>query len=447
MRGRAAVPAWPGLILLLAAAAPLAAEGPMRLTLKQAVDIATAPEGNTRVRLVNEAMAQARSRAAQSRAALLPNFDASVSEMNQTRNLAAFGIRIKLPLPGFSFPERVGPFNTFDARISGTQTVFDFGAIRRFQAARAAASASEAEGDSTRDQVAAQVAALYINALSARAHVEAAEANVRLAQALADTAENRRRAGTGTAIEATRAQVQLANERQRLLVARNQLRRSELELLRGMGVNLATEVELADRLEYRAAEALPESEAIERALSARADFRAQRNREAAARLNYSGAKLERLPSVAGFGDYGTIGIGMNSAVPTRTYGVSMRLPLFDGGRRDARRAESASLLRAEQVRTADLRSQIELEVRVALDALRSAEEQVKVAAEGLSLAEREVEQARRRYEAGVANSIEPTDAQTRLQRARDNNIAALAAYNLARINVAQAMGNLRQTIQ
>ena len=49
--------------------------------------------------------------------------------------------------------------------------------------------------------------------------------------------------------------------------------------------------------------------------------------------------------------------------------------------------------------------------------------QVKVAQEGLELADNELAQARRRYEAGVANSLEVTDAQTRLERARDNQTA------------------------
>ena len=96
------------------------------------------------------------------------------------------------------------------------------------------------------------------------------------------------------------------------------------------------------------------------------------------------------------------------------------------------------------MRTNDLKEQIELDVRLALDALRSAEEQVKVAKEGLELAENELAQARRRYDAGVAGGLEVTDAQTRLERARDNQTAALYQYNVARVDLAQAMGNVRE---
>jgi outer membrane protein TolC len=98
------------------------------------------------------------------------------------------------------------------------------------------------------------------------------------------------------------------------------------------------------------------------------------------------------------------------------------------------------------VRTGDLKQQIELDVRLALDGLRSAEDQVKVAKEGLELADSELTQARRRYDAGVTNSLEVTDAQTRLERARDNETQALYNYNVARIDLAQAMGNMRRSI-
>jgi outer membrane protein TolC len=116
--------------------------------------------------------------------------------------------------------------------------------------------------------------------------------------------------------------------------------------------------------------------------------------------------------------------------------------VFDGGRRDARRAETASQMREERIRTADLKDQIDLDVRLALDSLRSADDQVKTAEEGLGLSEQELAQAERRYKAGVANSVEVTDAQTRLSRARDNRIEALYNYNVARIDLGTAMGTI-----
>ncbi len=124
----------------------------------------------------------------------------------------------------------------------------------------------------------------------------------------------------------------------------------------------------------------------------------------------------------------------------------MRVSLFDGWKRDARRAESASLYRAEKVKTNDLRDQIELDVRLALQSLRSADAEVKAAEEGLQLSQNELAQAQRRYKAGVSNSVEVTDAQTRLQRARDNRINALYNYNVARIDLGTATGTIRNML-
>src|SRR5262249_15126406 len=160
-------------------------------------------------------------------------------------------------------------------------------------------------------------------------------------------------------------------------------------------------------------------QARKNALETRPDLKSQTEREENARISNNATKMERLPSLAAFADYGAIGTGIDHASPTRTYGVSLRVPIFDGGRRDARRAEAASKARAEKTRTQDLKEQVELDVRLALDSLESADAQIKVAREGLQLAENELEQARRRLDAGVAVSLEVTDAQTRLVRARD----------------------------
>lgn len=436
----------PCFLLLAPAAWPQG--GPVvELSLRRAVEIALAPQGNARIRLAEEAVRQAESRSAQTRAALLPNIEASVSQQNQLRNLEAFGLRLEAPVPGIAIPKVVGPFNTFDARAAATQTVFDFSSVRRWQASRAGIGTAGAERDAMRDLIARQVAGLYLAGIRAEARVQTAEANVALAEDLVKLAQNQLAAGAGTAIEVSRAQVQLANERQHLLVAENERRRAHLELLKALGMRLDAQPRLAETLEYAPAEAVAVEETLAQALEARSDYRAQRQREEAARLSYSSARMERLPSVVGFADYGSIGTSIHNAIPTRTFGLSLRLPVFDGGRRDARRGESRSQLEQERIRTRDLREEIELEIRLALDTLHSSEEQVRVAQGGRVQAEDELDRARRRYAAGMASSLEITDAQTRLARARDNYIAALFLYNQARLDLWQATGALREKIQ
>lgn len=438
------------IVLVLGMTATLAAEerGPLSLSLKRAVEIATSQEGSTPIQLSAESLKQAELRSKEARAALLPDVEGAFSYENRTANLAAMGISLtRLPFPGFEFPTFVGPFLTMDARASVTQSVFDVSSIRKFQASKVGVSAARSDSESASEQVAAVVARAYLGAVRADTDVETAQANVMLSQAVLRQAENQKNAGTGTGIEITRARVQLANDQQRLLVTENARRAAHLQLLRAMGVRLDTEVQLTDGLQYVAVDALTLENARAQALRDRPDYKAQQEREANARLMASATVMERLPSLAAFGDYGSSGSAFSNSLPTRTYGISLKVPLWDGARRDARRAESASQHRAEAIRTNDVREQIELDVRLALDALSSAQDQVKVAKDGLDLAESELEQARRRYQAGISDSLEVTDAQTRLERARDNQTAALYNYNVARIDLAQAMGVVRRTIQ
>ena len=434
------------LLLLLALTVPAVAQQPIQLSLKQAVEAALEPNGNTRVQLADEMVRQAEAQSAQVRAQLLPDVSASVGKQSQTRSLSALGLKSDELPQGAQLPSVVGPYSTFDARGTVTQKVFDFSAIRRFQAARTGKDAAEEENSNIRDEAAAEVARLYLAGVRAQAVLNTAHANVELSQALLALANSQKQAGTGTGIEVTRAEVQLSNDRQHLLVAQAEFTKARLELLKGVGLEMRTPVEFTDPLTYTPATTRSFDEALKLAEEALPSLRAQKKREQSASLSHSAVSLERLPSVVAFADYGTTGLSASETQPTRTFGLSVRIPIFDGGAREARRAESASLLREEKIRSKDLERDVELKIRIALDAMDSADAQVQAADEGLTLAGNELEQAQRRYTAGVASSVEVTDAQTRLQRSRENRIAALYNHALARIDLAAATGTIQQLV-
>ena len=262
------------------------------LTLKQAVDLALAPDGSTRVKLAEEAILQAEARSAEARSSLLPDVEGAISEQNQTRNLKAFGFTFpKLSIPGFSIPTFVGPFDVFDARASVTQSIFDFSSIRSYQASKLAVEAVKADNQGTRDQVADQVARAYLNGLRAQAALETAQANVELSEALLKLAQSQKAAGTGTGIEITRADVQLANDRQQRVVAENGVERSHLELLKVIGLRLGNPVELTGSLVYVPVENVDAAQALATARENRAELKAQQHREESSKLSYSAVKI------------------------------------------------------------------------------------------------------------------------------------------------------------
>jgi outer membrane protein len=429
--------------IFLLSAGLACAQDTLPLSLKRAVEIALAPEGSPRVALAEESIRQSQTGVAQARAAFLPDIETSVTDQSETVNLRTFGLNFPLPA-GLAFPSLVGPFSVFDARATAQQSVLDFSSIRKYQSSKVAVEATKADAETTRNQVSDAIARAYLACLRADAKLETERANVDLSDALLKLAQRQKTAGTGLAIEVTRAQVQLANDRQNLIVAENDRRRAVLQLLRAIGLNLDAPITFTDKLAYKAIDLAPVEEALDKAHKERAELKAQAKREEIARLNYGSVKAERLPSLSAFGNYGAIGEDIIGSLPTHAVGITLKVPIFDGGRRDARRAESLSELRQEQIRSRDVKQQVDLDVRLALDSIRSAASQVETSREGLALAENELAQARRRYEGGVTNSIEVTDAQTRLDRARDNEIAALYNYNLARLDLATATGSIAE---
>ncbi len=411
------------------------------LSLAKAVEIATSPDGATRVRLAREAISQADSRRRQALGLLLPNVDGSYTFRSFTNNLSAMGINLS-SIPYVQIPLLVGPLETNDARATASQSLFDLPAIRRFQAAKAQARAARADEDAATNQTKGAVAKAYLNALRAEAALDAARANVALAERILRQARSQKAAGTGTGIEITRADVTLANERQRLTVAEEDRNTARLRLLREMNLDLDVEPQLTDKLETAPDEAPSPAQALEAARLLRPELKAQAERQHAAELTHQSLKAERLPSAAAFGDYGTLGKAGAQMLPTRSVGISVKVPLWDGGRRDARRGEAASQLRQETIRSRDTAQQVELEIRLSIEALKSADSQAVTALTALNESEKELAQAERRVDAGVASGLEVTDAQARLARARDNRVTALYRQRSARIDLGVAVGNL-----
>ena len=132
------------------------------------------------------------------------------------------------------------------------------------------------------------------------------------------------------------------------------------------------------------------------------------------------------------------------ALPTRSVGVRMNVPIFNGGATYGRIKSAKSRETQSELRLNDTRQQVEQDVRNTLQTLATAAKQVASAEQQVKLAERELEQSRDRFSAGVGDNIEVLNAQTALENARNAQVAALTAYNSARINLAAALGRAEE---
>jgi len=411
----------------------------LRLTLDQAVGLAL--KQNTTAQIAILQAAQSEQDKNISRADLLPQASANISDEAQKVNLLAqFGGRT--PFPGF--PKTLGPYQVFSAGPTFGMPVFDLSLWRRYQAARDTVNASKANSLSTREQVILLVVSQYIGTLRAMANVEASQSRVSLAQALYDQAADLQKEGVGTGIDTLRANVELQNEKQRLIEAETDRETSLFALSRLLNLDPRQNVELADSLSFFETPQPEVETSIDYALAERQEWKALESQIKAAEYQKKASQDSRLPSLRFDGDFAYVGTSGNTALPTYTYQASVNMPLFTGGRIHAEIVRADLEIRRLEQQKDDLRNQIALDVKTALLNLQSARNEVQVANLGVQLSKEEVDQARDRFKAGVANNIEVIQAQDSLSRANDNQIAALYRFNQARADLARSTGQMEK---
>jgi outer membrane protein len=412
----------------------------LRLTLNQAVALALKENPTEQIAILTAAQSEQDKNIA--RADLLPQVSARISDEAEKVNLLAqFGGRA-IPIPGF--PKTLGPYQVFSAGPSVSAPIFDLTLWERYQASRNTVNASKANSLSTREQVILLTVSQYIGTLRAMANVQASQSRVDLAQALYDQAADLQKEGVGTGIDTLRANVELQNEKQRLLEAQNDRETSLYALSRLLNLDPRQKIELADSLSFFDTPQ-PEVEAsMEEALADRQEWKALSSQIKAAENQKKAAQDSRLPSVRFDGEFAYLGTSGNTTLPTYTYEGSVNLPLFTGGRIRAEVVSADLEIRKLEEQQADLRNQIALDVKTALLNLDSARSEVQVANLGVQLSKEEVDQARDRFKAGVANNIEVIQAQDSLSRANDNQIAALYRFNQARADYARSIGQMEK---
>ena len=425
------------LVLLVAASIARSAPdpAPLRLTLRDAVQMAL--KQNPQVQIANLNIAESQQNRDSARSSLLPQINFGGSESIHRINLtAAFGSKIP------EFPGHVGPFWLIQGGPSGSLPLFDFTAWRRWQASKENVIGTRAEELTVREENVQLVVSQYLGSLRGAADVKAARSRVELSKALFDQASDLQKNGVGTGIDTLRANVEYQNEKQRLIAAETTLKTSLYGLARLLNIDPHQPVEIADESVFFHTPEYTADESLERAWVERPEMKAMASQIRAAELQRKRVEAERLPKLSLAGSWNLEGVTPSSAIPVYDFGVNLDIPLYTGGRIKADTAVAGIELKKLAQQQDELRNRIALEVKTAIAELESAKSEVEVANLSVDLAQQEVTQARDRFQAGVANNIEVVTAQDELSRANDNQIGALYRYNQARADLAHATGQM-----
>lgn len=310
---------------------------------------------------------------------------------------------------------------------------------------------------------------VYFNTLRAQHQVDVAEANLVNAERQLTDADNLNQAGVGQKIDVLRAQTQVANARQNLTAARNNLSIAVTSFNDLVGRPLDAPVRLADppgvvftkpvqdfsavgAPTAKEAAPLPDAPRQVRAIDIGQSLQAaqqQRPEVRTAQVNVrvaeTGVKLSRAGldptfSLSAAGNYYPTPSFQFPRQRTAQLTATLVIPLYDGGATRDRVKEAH--LRTDNARTslASTQSDVALDVRQAYLNLATAADQIGAANAALQSAIAARQLAELRYRGQVGLYLEVTDAQAALVQAENNQVDAVYNYLVAQAQFQYAIG-------
>jgi outer membrane protein TolC len=416
---------------------------PISLTLHEAIDRGL--KTNLGLLISDSTTETTRGQRIQALSALLPSVTGQVGQHVEQVSLATIGINFSAP--GFSTPRVVGPFHYTDVRALATWTAFDYTATKNHRSAQESERAARLSAQDARDVVVQAVASGYLQIIADSSRIDAIRSQVETAKALYDRAVDQLEAGTTARIDVLRSQVELKQQQQRLIAQENQFAKDKLALGRVIGLPPGQDFNIAESVPYAALTSFTQDQGLAAAMEQRTDFQSYQARVRAAEESLKAARGQWYPTGQITGDYGDVGTSLAHSNGTFTFAATARFTIFDARRIEGDVIQAKATLKQRQDELADLRAQIDYQVRTAFLDIRTAADQVAVAQSNLELANETLVQARDRFSAGVTDNIEVVQAQESVASANDSLIAALYAHNVSKVELARALGSADKGIQ
>ena len=409
--------------------------------LAELIDLAQQHNPETRV-----TWEQAKARAASlgiARAALYPTLTA-VALAATARQASLIGEYFHRQTEGFFIPT-----------LHVDYLVFDFGGRGgAIDIAKANLLIANLEFNNTHRQLIFKVSSAYFRLLNAKGQREAAEVNLKNAQAIEDDAKSRLENGLATrpdVLEATAARAQSDYDLQAAIGTEDI---AQGDLATSMGLPAETKFQVQDIHELVTPTAMADSvdEEMDRAFAQRPELKQQIARVRSAEGALKQARSAYVPTVDFSGDGGLArGYGQQDLYPGHyaqgeywNVRLQMKWTLFDGTRREHEAAEAKAEKRAAEASIDALRDQIGDEVWTAYSNMKTALRQQQAAAALFIASDQSYQAARESYGYGVRSQLDVISAQKTLAQAQSEDVLARTRLFLQVADLAFRTGDLIQ---
>lgn len=311
-----------------------------------------------------------------------------------------------------------------EAEVSLQWTLYDFGRTGgRYRQAVAREQITELQFARANQTVEFDVAAAYMDVLLARASRRVQDDAVRRAQAILDDTVARRQCGVALREDVLRAQVQLSESREALVLAQQREYDAVARLNYAMGRNASCPLEVID---LNAEPPLPGAlaELLEQAAAQRPEIDLVRQSVAAAQDGREAARAEYLPRIfvrasAGRTDGQNVITGWQEGA-----GLHVVAPLYAGGRRRGELQSADSEIEAAIAEAQAILDAISLQVNLAYRGVVATRERIDLARTAVAQAEENLRLVRVRYRNGTATPTDVVDGEAALTRSQQRFFSA-----------------------
>ena len=332
-------------------------------------------------------------------------------------------------------------YDIFSMGPTLNQLIYDFGRTSNtVKINREIQNASEQDLQTTIQNVVLNVKQTYYGVLQTLALIKVAEDTLDQSQKRLEQAKGFYEAGTRPKIDVTNAEVNSANVQLALIRAKNNYQVARANLNNAMGLREDLNFAIEESLEFK-----PKGIALEEILHSAYARRPeilqikarQRSQEASVQL----ARSSYYPTISGNASnlYRT-DRPPHDFVGDWIFGATLTVPIFSGFSTPNQIAEAKANLKNLEAQEETLRQNIRLEAEQAYLSRQEAVERISVTEKTLDQAKENYDLASGRYQVGVGQPLEITDAEVLLANARANHIQALYDFKVAEARIDKAMG-------
>lgn len=411
------------------------AEQPAIFNLPQAIGFAL--QNNPRLRAARENVRRTQGLEQAAFAPFLPQVDTFARYGWTSANLSPGAPG---PVGGLVPSSLTQDHNFVQAELDVQYTICDFGRRSgRYGQAVSRERIAELQTYRAQQTVAYDVAAAYFALLRTQAGRRVQEETVRRAEKFLDDSSARKKGGVAEREDVLRAEVQLAEARDALILSREAEYNALARLNFTLGRNVSLPLQIVD-WQSRPDFALMLPECLEAAVANRREITMALETVAAAQHGVTAVKGDYYPHLY---VRGSIGRADGSGIETGWHeGAAIHLDqnLFSGGKRRGDQVAAEAEVRAAAAQAQTLFDTITLEVNLAFRGVATARDRISLAEKTVAQALENLRLVRVKYQNGNATPTDVVDAETAATRAEQRYNAAIYDYLSSLSRLEYAMG-------